>query len=114
MLEMYERMFSKEGITTEKAADGEEGLRKLEAMNPKPDIIVLDMILPKMSGLEVLDHLNSKPNLKDIPVVMLSNLGRNDDLEAALSRGADMYLVKSKHDLKSIVKKIKGLIGDRT
>lgn len=110
--EMYERIFSKEGIRTEKAANGEEALKKLESMSPKPDIIILDIILPKMSGIEVLDHLRNNPALKNIPVVVLSNLGSNDDMEDALSRGADMYLIKSKNDLKTIVQKIKRLIGE--
>ena len=75
------------------AADGEEALDK--AKSESPDVILLDVIMPKLQGIEVLSALRADPAMADIPVVMLSNLGQAEDVEEALRAGAVAYFIKS-------------------
>lgn len=90
--------------------DGEDGLKT--ALNEKPDLILLDLILPKMHGLEVLKELKSKPETKNIPVIILTNLEGTEEIEKALELGATTYLVKTSYSLEEIIKKIRKIIGD--
>ena len=93
------------GFEVIKAADGEEGLRA--ATQVSPDLILLDLILPKMSGFEVLDALKKDLTTKQIPVMILTNLEGSADIERALAAGATTYLVKSNYNLDDILAKIK-------
>ena len=111
MSRMYQKAFKLNNYEIEQAFDGEEAIAKLETMNPKPLIIVLDVMMPKMSGFDVLKHIKASPDLKSIPVVMLSNLAGQEDAEKALSMGAVLYLVKSQYEPKQIVEKIKEIIS---
>lgn len=96
---------TQEGYEVKSALDGELGLRL--AREAKPDIILLDLILPKMDGFEVLDELKKNDETKDIPVIVLTNLESTQDIEKALSLGASNYLVKANYDLKDVVEKVK-------
>lgn len=90
------------------AGNGEEALQKIQA-NP-PSIILLDMILPKKNGFEVLQELKADKKLKDIPVLVLSNLGQDQDIEQAKALGAADYLVKSNFSLQKVVSKIYSIL----
>ena len=107
MLRMYERVFRLENIKVEIATNGQEAISKLEAMNPKPQLILLDIMMPKMNGFDVLRYIKKKPDLDGIPVVILTNLARRDDAEKALALGAVLYMIKSQYDAKTIVEKVK-------
>ena len=111
MSRMYEKAFRLNNFDIEQAFDGQEAIAKLETMNPKPVLIVLDVMMPKMSGFDVLKHIKASPDLKNIPVVMLSNLAGQEDAEKALLMGAVLYLVKSQYEPKQIVEKIKEIIS---
>ena len=87
------------------AADGEAGL--LLAKKEIPDLILLDIILPKKNGYEVLEELKKDEQTKKIPVILLTNLESPEDIEKAFEKGASTYLVKSDYRLEDIVKKIK-------
>ena len=87
-----------------KALDGEGGLRS--AKEERPDLILLDLILPKMDGFEVLKGLKISEETKDIPVIILTNLEETGDIQRALELGATTYLVKSSYTLEEVVKKI--------
>ena len=93
-------------ITT--ATDGDIGLKIAQRI--KPDIILLDLLLPKMSGFEFLKYIKSMPDLKDIPVVVLSNLGDKENMEKAKSLGANDYFIKSNTDLDLLKNKIENII----
>lgn len=110
MSRMYERAFKLNNYEIEQAFDGEEAIAKLETMNPKPILIILDVMMPKMTGFDVLKHIKTKPDLKSIPVIMLSNLAGQEDAEKALTMGAVLYLVKSQYEPKQIMEKIKEII----
>lgn len=100
----------KEGYKVIHALDGEIGLKLAE--KEKPDLILLDLILPKLSGFEVLRKLKDKEDTKDIPIIVLTNLGEIDDIEKALALGATTYLVKADQDLDDVLRKIKQTLGE--
>lgn len=108
MSRMYQRIFSFEKYKVEMAADGIEGLDKARLV--KPALILLDVMMPRMNGMEVLDKLKQDPELKNIPVVMLTNLAGQQDAEAALMKGAVKYIIKSEHDPKEVANMIKEII----
>lgn len=87
------------------AMDGEEGITL--AKKEQPDLILLDIVLPKKDGYEVLEELKQDENTKRIPVILLTNLESPEDIEKAFEKGASTYLVKSNYKMEDIVKKIK-------
>ena len=93
------------------AVDGESGLRL--AREKKPDLILLDLVLPGIDGFEVLKQLNESSDTADMQVVVLSNLGQKDDIDRALSLGAKDYLIKAHFTPGDIVEKVKALLSVR-
>jgi len=98
------QFLEKEGYQTKSALDGQIGLTLAKKF--KPDLILLDLILPKKDGFEVLKELKKDEATKDIPVIILTNLEGGTDVEKALSLGATTYLVKANYELEEVVKKI--------
>lgn len=98
-------VLKQEGFEIFAALDGEEGLKL--ARKEKPDLILLDLILPKKDGFEVLKELKTDKELKDISVIILTNLEGTGDVEKALNLGATTYLVKANYELEDIVAKVK-------
>ena len=86
------------------ALDGEEGLRKV--YSEKPDLILLDLMLPKKSGFEILKEIKADPKVKDIPVLILSNLAQEKEIEEGLALGALDYLVKTNYSIQQVMEKI--------
>lgn len=86
------------------ATDGEAAVR--EAIANKPDLMLLDLILPKKNGFEVLAEIRKIPELKNMPVVVLSNLGQQEDIDQVKKLGVIDYMVKADHSLSQMVKKI--------
>lgn len=89
---MYKRMFSFKKYQIEIASTGEQGI--MLAKKNKPDLILLDVMLPEMNGLEVLAKLKSDPDTKSIIIFMLTNLGDDDTMDKAKALGAERYMVK--------------------
>src|SRR3954468_9313167 len=100
--EIYEARLQAEGYDTATASDGEQAL--VVAKAEKPDLIISDVMMPKISGFEMLDILRNTDGLKDVKVIMLTALGQSDDQKRADRLGADRYLVKSQVTLEDIVK----------
>ncbi len=98
----------KEGFACAAVFDGESGIQA--ALQENPDLIMLDLILPKKSGFEVLSEIKQQDKLKSIPVIVLTNLEDEKDIEKVMSLGADSFLVKANYSLEEIVKKIKDRI----
>ena len=92
------------------AMDGEEGFRL--AKSEQPDLILLDLILPKLNGFEVLKRLKEEKATEDIPVIVLTNLEGMGDVEKALELGAMTYLVKANYSLEEVLQKIKQALGE--
>jgi CheY-like chemotaxis protein len=108
--EIYEARLQAEGYTVVSAKDGEEGLSV--AKTEKPDLVISDVMMPKISGFEMLDILRNTDGLKNIRIIMLTALGQIDDQQRAGKLGADRYLVKSQVTLEDIVKSAHELLQD--
>jgi len=101
----YEVKFESEGINLAVTTNGEEGLARMRAQ--KPQLILLDLMMPKKSGFEVLKEMQQDPNLKDIPVIVLTVLGREEDVRSTLALGAKEYFIKTETKLDDVVKSAK-------
>ena len=99
-----EATLRKRGFHVLTAVDGEEGLRL--ARTETPDLILLDLIMPKMQGFEVLRILKQDPATADIPVIVLSNLGQESDVRQAMQAGAVAYYVKTNLPLQDLVQRV--------
>ena len=106
----FGEVLKQEGYEMISALDGEIGLRLAEAK--KPDLILLDLILPKIHGFDVLKKLKQAEGTKHISVIVLTNLEGMRDVDMALELGATTYLVKAQYSLEEVVEKIKKAIGD--
>jgi len=92
------------------ALDGEIGFNLAKAK--KPDLILLDLVLPRMHGFEVLKKLKEEPETKEIPVIVLTNLEKMEDVEQAVKLGATAYLVKTQYTIEEVIEKIKKAIEE--
>lgn len=101
VLRSYQSAFSQEGFEVEVAMDGLAGLEKAKLENPS--LILLNVMIPKINGLEVLDRLKSDPTTMHIPVLMLTNLYGEKAEETAIEKGASKYLIKSELDPQNVV-----------
>ena len=110
--EIYEARLQAEGYDIVTAMDGEEALAI--AKTEMPDLIVSDVMMPRISGFEMLDILRNTDSLKNVKIIMLTALGQAEDKSRADSLGADRYLVKSQVTLEDIVTAAKELLGDET
>ena len=106
--ELIVRKLTEEGFGVSEAVDGEEGIKKIK--EEKPDLILLDLILPGIDGFEVLSKKKEDPALASIPVIILSNLGQKDDVEKGLKMGAVDYLIKAHFTPGEIIDKIKAVL----
>ena len=109
---VYDSELSEQNFDVILAVDGEDGLSK--ARSQDPDLIILDMIMPKKNGFEVLTALQSDPATAAIPVIILSNLGQEADRQKGLDLGAADYLVKDSTTLGVIINKISHILNSKT
>ena len=93
------------------ACDGIQAIEQVAAC--QPDVILMDVMMPKMNGMEALEKIKADAALKDIPVIMLSNLAGDGDMSTAMSKGALKYIIKSEHDPKEIVSIVDETIGEK-
>ncbi|MCA9392464.1 response regulator [candidate division WWE3 bacterium] len=106
--DLYKMTLEADGYTVLAAYDGEQGV---EQANNHPDIIYLDIMLPKINGIDVLKKLKENDATKDIPVVILSNLGQESIVQQALTLGAKEYVIKLQIEPADLATKTKDLIG---
>jgi CheY-like chemotaxis protein len=106
-----EATLRRQGYAVLTAADGEEALRTARA--EIPDLILLDLIMPKLQGFEVLRQLKADPATAAIPVIVLSNLGQDRDVQQAMAAGALAYHVKANLSLESLAKVVASTLGGR-
>lgn len=102
--ELISRKLSDENFEVAEAVDGEDGVKKTE--EEIPDLILLDLILPGIDGFEVLRQIKTKSKLSKIPVIILSNLGQEEDIEKGFKLGATDYLIKAHFTPGEIIVKI--------
>jgi len=111
MIDLLQRKLSREGYEVFVARNGEEGLKKMREMDPKPDLILLDIIMPKMGGFEVMEEMAKDEDLKKIPVIVISNSGQPVELDKAKKLGARDWLIKTEFDPREVLEKVKNQIG---
>jgi two-component system alkaline phosphatase synthesis response regulator PhoP len=105
---MYQKVLASDKIDSEIAIGGEKGLEKVDKY--KPDLILLDIMMPQPDGIQVLAQLKKNPETKDIPVVIQTNLSGKFDADLARSKGAIDFWIKNETDLKDVGKKIKEIL----
>ena len=101
----YVAKLSKVGFEVRTALDGEEAIDVLNQVTP--DLIILDLVMPKKDGFEVIKEVRSNAENKTLPIIVLSNLGGDEDIKKALELGANDYFVKTQHPMSEIVEKSK-------
>ncbi len=102
---MYTTKFELEGFEVLRAGDGGEGLKLIK--EAKPDIVLLDVVMPKMDGFEVLTTLRGEAETAKLPVILLTNLGQSSDIEKGLALGANDYIIKANYTPAQVVAKVK-------
>lgn len=105
---IYKTKVEKEGIPSVLVHDGEAAMKAMR--DKKPDLIVLDLIMPGKDGFQVLEEIKADPNFRDIVVLVLSNLSQEEDIKRVMEMGATEYLIKSNVPLTDLIQKIKGYL----
>ena len=108
--ELYERQLGKKGYNVVTAPDGAEGLVKAAEVNP--DIILLDIMLPKLNGLDLLGTLKAKPETQNIPLILLTNLGQESVIKEGFKLGAKGYLIKSAYTPEQIISEVESFLNE--
>jgi len=106
--ELIGQRLVKEGYEIFEAEDGQTGIKNVKEI--RPDLVLLDLLLPGINGFEVLARIKQNPSLSQIPVIILSNLGQKNDIEKGLKMGARDYLIKAHFTPAQIVEKIKNIL----
>jgi DNA-binding response OmpR family regulator len=106
--ELISKKLYKENYNVITAVNGEEGIKKIK--EEKPDLVLLDLVLPGINGFEVLSQIKNDPTISLIPVIILSNLGQEEDIEKGMELGAIDYMVKAHFTPGEIVEKIKTIL----
>lgn len=110
LVRMYQKKLENDGYDVETADDGDVALKKVETF--KPDLMLLDIMMPKMNGYEVLQKIKSNKETDEIPVVLLTNVSSSDaDVEKGMNLGAVAYLVKAGNRPSAVVSKVKEILG---
>jgi DNA-binding response OmpR family regulator len=107
--DIYSARFMAEDFDVVTASDGEMALT--QAVKERPDLIILDVMMPKISGFDVLDILRATPETKTTKVIMMTALSQNSDIDKGKSLGADEYLVKSQVTLTDVIEKAKEVLA---
>lgn len=108
--DIYSGRFADEGYNVAVASDGGEAL--VQAAKEKPDLVILDIMMPKISGFDVLQELKRNPETKDLKVIMMTALGQDSDREKGKQLGATRYLVKSQVTLEDVVNTVKEVLTE--
>ena len=109
MYSLLEKKLKQEGYEVNVAKNGEEGLEKMKTN--RPDLVLLDIIMPKKGGFEVMEEMRKEEDLKDLPVVVISNSGQPVELDKAKELGAKDWLIKTEFDPQEVIEKVKKQIG---
>lgn len=112
LIDMYSIKFSEYDFKVTTASNGHEALSKIDE-GFVPDICLIDIIMPQMDGFQLLEELKKKDSFKDTTMVILSNLGQQDDVDKGLSLGADGYIVKASATPTEVVEKVKDILANK-
>lgn len=106
----YRVKLSKEGHNIAMAKDGQEALDYLNATDPLPQVVLLDLVMPVKDGFTTLEEIRATEKLKTLPVIVTSNLGQDEDIQRALGLGANDYIIKSDSSIEEIIEKIMAVL----
>lgn len=106
---LYQKLFTLEGFEIEIAENGNVGLKKLN--EAKPDILLMDIMMPEMNGLEMLAKVKEDPETKDIPVVVLTNIADMNITQMALQKGAVLCIIKSQTEPEEVINSVKAVLS---
>ena len=109
MINLLQKKLTAEGYEISVARDGQEGIRAMQ--EAKPDLILLDIIMPKMGGFEVMEAMNKNKKLEKIPIIVISNSGQPVELDRAQKLGAKDWLIKTEFDPQEVIDKVVKQIG---
>ena len=109
---LYQKLFTLEGFEIELAENGQVGLEKLQSFHP--DILLMDIMMPSMNGLEMLTQLKANPDTKDIPVVVLTNIADMNITQMAISKGAVLCIIKSQTEPSEVINSVKAVLAKST
>lgn len=109
IITLLQKKLEKEGYRVFVARDGVEGMEKIR--KESPDIVLLDIVMPRMGGLEVLEEIRKDKKLRTTPVIVISNSGQPVELDRAKKLGARDWLIKTEFDPKEVIAKVKNQIG---
>ncbi|MFH1643287.1 MAG: response regulator [Patescibacteria group bacterium] len=104
MINLISRKLSQEGYEVHIARDGVEGLEMIKTV--KPDLILLDIVMPRMDGMEVMEKINEDEEMKKIPIVIISNSGQPVEIKRIKELGAKDWLIKTEFDPKEVIEKV--------
>lgn len=110
MIGLLQKKLTVAGYEISMAKNGEEGLEKMKEV--KPDLILLDIIMPKMGGFEVMEEMQKDKELKKFPVIVISNSGQPVEIDKAQELGAKDWLIKTEFDPQEVINKVKKQIGN--
>jgi len=108
LVDLYTTKFKEMGFKVEVATNGQEGLKKMKLK--KPDLLLLDIVLPTIDGWQILEEVRRDDGLKDLKVVILSNLTQKEEVEKGLKLGANKYLIKAHYTPSEVVEEIKKIL----
>lgn len=111
LVDIYTTKFKKTGFSIEVASDGSQAMRKLSA-GKKPDLVLLDIVLPRLDGWEILEELRDKKITPGLKVVVLSNLGQQSEIDKAFALGAAQYLIKAHYTPSEVVEEVKKILKE--
>lgn len=109
VIRILEKKLSEEGYEVLLARNGKEGLEVMR--KEKPDLVLMDIVMPKMNGLETMEAMNNDPELKEFPVIVISNSGEPVEIERVKELGAKDWLIKTEFDPQEIIEKVIEQIG---
>jgi DNA-binding response OmpR family regulator len=112
VMDIYHTKLTQAGFDVIGAKDGLEALKKLQEEKQIPDLILLDIIMPYLGGLEVLEKVKKDDQLKEIPVILLTNLSQKTEIDRGMELGAKDYLIKSHFTPSEVLEKINGILNN--
>jgi len=111
VVDIYRKKLQEEGFAVSEASDGKDAWEKLQDKSFRPDLILLDIIMPQMNGLDLLKKIRADEEIRKIPVILLTNMSQKEDIDTGLGLGAKDYLIKSHFTPGEVLSKIKSVLG---
>jgi DNA-binding response OmpR family regulator len=110
LIDIYTTKLKESGFSVDVASEGDEAVRK--AKEEKFDLVLLDIVLPKVDGWDILKQIKAESKLKDLKVIIISNLSQKEEVEKGMNLGASKYLIKAHFTPSEVVKEIKEVLGE--